>query len=298
MVADEQYQDTLEFFYSKDGEDCQIFKAYLQQEKSDKDLQNKVEKIFENSNVIFLQYERDTLIDTDSLLTITITRHDSIRPIGSIYINGYALESSRDFCFRHFINIAFDKGFLKTGHQPDFEEWLRIMKLPLEIKYRPTFVRIIYSPSDSILRIMRESYKLIISQVVNVIDSLMPQYKQLQDFNNTNYSIDIWEKTTWPCFPNIFYRTGLREIPNSKGLYEKITNNWCEITMVFEIVNGSPYAGGPADRHSKIYPRQGICVRWCVISANDDLNNIILQTIDNGINSLDIFEKELELKIK
>jgi hypothetical protein len=296
LIADEQHQDTLEFFYSREGEDCRNLKTYLEQEKPGEAIQQQVERIIEKSQVIYLQYRRDTLLYTDSLLTVTITRPDSIRPKGNIYINFFNLGSSRKFRFGQRISMAFGKGYLRTAAQPEPENWLGMMRFPIEMNYNPTFVRIIYLPSESVLKAMFKKYKSVVSQVVDVLDSLKPQYAQLQDFNSDHYSMGEWNGAEWPHFPNIFYRDGLREIPNSKGQYEKVSNNWCEIGMWFQVITGSPYVGGPADQHAKIYPRQGICAKWRVVSANDDLNKKVLQTINDGIRILNDFEKQLESK--
>lgn len=295
-IADEQYQDTLEFFYSREGEDCRNLKTYLQQKKPGEALQQQVERIIEKSQVIYLKYKRDTLIDIDSLLTVTITRPDSSRPKGIIYIGFTTLESSRKFHFGQHINMAFDKGYLRTAAQPEPENWLGMMRFPIEMNYNPTFVRIIYSPSEYTLKTMFKKYKSVVSQVVDVLDSLKPQYAQLQNFNSNHRNMGKWSETERIHFPYVFYRYGLCEIPNSKGQYKKVSKDWCEIRMWFQVITGSPCQGGPADQHGKIYPRQGIYVEWRVVSASDDLNKKVLQTINDGIRILNDFERELESK--
>jgi hypothetical protein len=80
------------------------------------------------------------------------------------------------------------------------------------------------------------------------------------------------------------------ELPNSKGIYEKTTENWCEIRVWFIPITGNLQAqsfGG------KVYPAQGVGAYWSISSTDEKLNTLLKEIIKNTFESLDRFETEV-----
>ena len=168
------------------------------------------------------------------------------------------------------------------------------MKLPINAGYIPKSARIVYIPTMETKKITFDKCNVISTQIADKLEHLQPHFKQLMEFDKDKLTIGKCDNKEWPHYPEISYRFGFgAEIPNTKGEYEKTTENWCQIQLWFVPVTGRPQARILPGR---TYPRQGILASWLIESADENFNKKISQIIIRELETLNEYENKLEVK--
>lgn len=262
--------------------------AYLQCENPDRQQMQEAQDVVDKAQVILLHYEKDTPIKSESdrknqhILACTLQEKGAfVTPIS---------HHSQDGIYPQ-LSVTLSR-FSDT--QMEAKNWLEYMTLPVSASYTLKSVRIVYTPTMDMKKSTFEKCGAISVQIAYELERLKAQFKQLQNFDKNKLSAGKWGSEEWPRYPGISYRFGFGpKIPNTKGLYEKTTEDWCKIRVWFEPEKGYPQA---LIYPKKTYSKQGITACWLVRSADDSFNKKISQLIVRELSPLDEYKKELEVK--
>ncbi|MBN2589161.1 MAG: hypothetical protein JXA96_04825 [Sedimentisphaerales bacterium] len=247
-----------------------------------------VQELINKGQVFFLEYKRDVQIKDESDRKNQQVLVESLNRKG-VFTVGISDHRSNEIYPG--ISATFSK--LSNYNNPEPRNWLEQMKEPIEAGYELKSVRIIYQPSMEIKTHSYEKSREIIAKITNELQKISSEYEQFSDFNNAIISVGaLNDDTRFPTFPSLFYRYGYgQEVPNTKGSYEKTTENWCTIRIGYSPVNGFPKA---QDLAGKTFSRQGIEAYWEIESENQELNTKVSDIVIKCFASLDEFERELE----
>ena len=269
--------------------DEQILMNYLSLEHGNSELTLLVHDLIYRGQVFFLIYERDEPVKDEQDLKKQLEFIDYLNTNKGVTAHGS--ENFRANKTYPGLNATFSKLF--TSDKPDLQLWLKLMKLPFDSGYKLKSVRIVYQPSMEIKKQSFEKSKKIMAQIVSEIKKNKSEFKQLAEYDKVTVSEGKWENGDWPThYPNLFYQYGYgKEIPDTKGAYEKTTENWCSIQIGFEPVRGF---GQAQIRSGKTFSRQGIEASWIVESESQEFNKAVSDIVIKSLADLDEYEKELE----
>jgi hypothetical protein len=185
-----------------------------------------------------------------------------------------------------------------TSNSPSTEKILEYIRQPVSAGYQPRSGYIAYIPSLEVKTTTFDKCKPIIKKIAYDLYELKTSYKQLQNYDTTNAYLGSWEAPykSYPRYPGISYRYGIgKEIPNTKGVTEKTTENWCEIALWVKPADGQL---DPRVYPRITYPRQGITVCWYVYAEIENKKFIMdaNKIIRTDLQPLNDYENELEQK--
>ncbi len=270
-------------------DDAQQLIAHLQQERPDQQQRRETQAIVDKSQVISLDYEKDIPIKSDSDRKNRRALIRTLREKGA-FVTGIDHHSQGKIYPR--LSITFSRFHREGDSTP--ETWLGSMRLPFKAGYELRSAWIAYIPAGDTKKATFQKCGTIAVKIGKELEGLRTRFEQLKDFDGTKLSDREWDGGDWPQYPGIYYRYGFgAEIPNTKGLYKKTTESWCQISFWFAPMKGYPQAH---EQPGKEYSRQGMKACWIVKSANDGFNKEVSQIIVSALQPLDEYEKELENK--
>ena len=268
-----------------------LLMSYLSQEKSISASKLVIQELINQAQVLFLEYEKDEPIKGESDKKNQQALVESLNSRGVIV---FGISHHKDGETYPGISATFSK--LSTYNYPNPGGWLEQMEEPINAGYKLKSVRIVYKPSDEIKTQSLELSKKVMTQIFSELKNIRSDYKQFLEYEKMIMTLGNWDDSSnFPAYPTLFYRYGYgKEIPNTKGAYEKTTENWCDIQIEFVQVIGFPQA---QDRAGKTFPRQGITASWIVESDNIEFNEKVSDIIIKSLGVLDRYEDELEKRL-
>jgi hypothetical protein len=270
----------------KEPNDIDVLMKYLQQEQSSQEKKQKAQDIINRGQLFDLHYERDEPLANDSESNAREALKNILSQKG-VFVT--STNSNRNGKRYPGISAIFSR--ISISNKTDPNNWLEQMMLPINEDYQLKSVRIVYIPTQAIKKLTFEISKKVMSKIISDINDLIPEFKQLAEFNKAKISSGNWSDNNQPSYPNLNYRYGYgtKFIQGTKD-FEKTTENWCSIIIGFMTVSDNPMQQGAKKRFS----RQGIEVYWNVQSGNKEFLIKIYDIIERNFSPLNEYEKQLE----
>jgi hypothetical protein len=271
-------------FPNIESEESKYLSTYLKSENPTLSQTKKALNILEQSQVIYLHYEKNAPLVSEN------SRDEHIKIARSLQAYTTPISLHHEGKIYPQISATFSKFF--HGKQQSAKEWLEEIKIPLKAGYNLTEIGVILTPSAEIKEKTFLKCQEVAKNIFSKLKKLKLEFSQLNLFSENNFSVGNWGNNEWPKYPYVMYQYGVKST-EKKGPIETTVDDWCIITFSIHPVTGSPRA---TFIPSRLYPRQGIEISWKVNSDNEDFNKVVTQIIKEALQPLELLETKFENK--